>query len=72
MPQQSLDGVLVLTKPGNTNRGRKLSTVDLHIKAPCFTKKVNSIFNIKRSRSKLVSTRSSIVLSLPLQLDFLD
>jgi len=36
-------------KPGNTNWGGRLSTVDLLIKVACFVKKVNNIFNVKRS-----------------------
>jgi hypothetical protein len=35
-----------------------------------FCKKVNNVFNIKSSLSKLVSTRRSIVLSLPLSVRF--
>ncbi len=46
-------------------RGR-LSTIDLLIKAPCSVNKVNNIFNIKSS-FKLVCTRWSTVLSLPVQ-----
>ncbi len=42
-------------------------TVDLLIKIGCFIEKVNNTFNIKRSSSKLFSTRRSTVLSLPLQ-----
>jgi len=51
-------------------RGR-LSTVDPIIKVACFVKKVNYIFNLKKSWSKLVSTRRLTVLSLPLQIGFL-
>ncbi len=40
------------------------------IKVACFVTKVKSIFNIKMSRSKLISSRRSTVLSLPLQLGF--
>ncbi len=36
-------------KPGNTNRRGRLSTIDLLIEVACFVKKVNNIFNIKRS-----------------------
>ncbi len=50
---------------GNTNRVEKLSTVDPVIRVACFVKKENNIFNIKMSRSELVSTRRSTVLSLP-------
>ncbi len=35
--------------PGNTNRGESLSTVDLLIKVACVGKKINNIFNVKRS-----------------------
>jgi hypothetical protein len=34
---------------GNTNRGGRLSTVDLLIKVACFVKKENNTFNIKMS-----------------------
>ncbi len=54
---------------GNTNWS---GTVDLLIKVACFVQKVKNIFNIKRTRSKIVSTRRSTVLSLPLQWDFPD
>jgi hypothetical protein len=47
---------------GNTNWG----SVDLLIKAACFVKNVNNIFNIKKSNSKQVRSRRSTVLSLPL------
>jgi len=53
-------------RPGNTNWGGRPSTIDLLIKVACFCKKENNIFNIKMSWSKLVSTRRSTVLSLPL------
>jgi len=43
---------------------RRLSTVYLLIKVACFVKLVNNIFNIKRSWSKLISTRRSTVLNL--------
>jgi hypothetical protein len=56
--------------PGNTNYGGRLSTIDLLIKVACFVKKEKYIFNIKMSYSKLVGTRRSTVLSLPLQQDF--
>jgi len=36
-------------KPGNTNRGGRLNTVDLLIKVACFVQRVNNIFNIKRA-----------------------
>jgi len=45
-------------------RGR-LSTVDLHIKAACFVKKVNNVCVFKNSWYNLVSTRRSTVLCLP-------
>jgi hypothetical protein len=45
----------------------KLSTVDLLIKVTCFVTNEINIFNIKRNTSKLVFSRRSIVLSLPLQ-----
>ena len=56
---------------GNTNWGGRLSTVDLLIKVGCFAKKVNNIFIINRSWSKLVSTRWSTVLILPFSKDSL-
>jgi hypothetical protein len=46
-------------------RGR-LSTIDLLVKITCFVKK-DKQFSIKSSSYKLVSTRRSTVLSLPLQ-----
>jgi hypothetical protein len=36
----------------------------------CFLKKVNNIFNMSSSKLKLVRTRRSTVLSLPLSLGF--
>jgi len=36
----------------------------------CFVTKVITIFDVKTSRTKLVSTRSSTVQSFPLQLGF--
>jgi hypothetical protein len=45
-------------------------TIDLLIKVARFISMVNNIFNMKRNRSKLVSTRRSTVLSLSLQLVF--
>jgi len=62
---RSIDG-----HKGNTYWGGRLSTVDLTFKVVCFAKNMNNIFNIKRSWSKLVSTRRSTVLSLFLQWDF--
>ncbi len=52
---------------GNTYRWGKLGTDDLQIKVACFVKRPDNTFNIKMSRSKLVSITSTI-LSLPLQL----
>jgi hypothetical protein len=52
---------------GNTNLGGRLSTIYLFIKVACFVKKVNNIFTIKRTWNKLVGTRRSTVLGLPLQ-----
>jgi hypothetical protein len=43
------------------------STVNLLIKKACFEKKVNNIFNMKKSSFKLVCKRKSTVLRLPLQ-----
>ncbi len=40
---------LLYTSPGNTDRGGRLSTVDLLIKVACFVKKEDNIFNIKMS-----------------------
>ncbi len=54
-------------KAWNTNRRGRLSTVDLLIKVACFVTKAVYIFDIKTSRSKLVSIRKSTVLGLPLQ-----
>jgi hypothetical protein len=54
----------------NTDRKGRVSTVDLLIRVACFVKKVDKIFNVKRSLSKLFSTRRSTVLSLPLHLVF--
>jgi hypothetical protein len=56
-----------VSKAGNTNWAERLSTVDLLIKVACFTNGVNNVFNIRRSLSKLVSTRRSTVQSCPLQ-----
>jgi hypothetical protein len=36
-------------RAGNTNRGVRLSTVELLIKVACFVKQENNIFNIKTS-----------------------
>ncbi len=38
-----------LALPGRSNRGGRISTVDLLIKVACFVKKVNNIFNVKMS-----------------------
>jgi hypothetical protein len=57
----------VTLKPGNTNWGGMLSTVDLLIKVAHLVKKENKNFNIKMRWSELVSTRRSTVLSLPSQ-----
>ncbi len=43
------------------------STVDLLIKDDCFVKRVLNIFNTKMSSPKLVRTRRSSVLNLPLR-----
>jgi hypothetical protein len=53
--------------PGNTNRGGRLSTVDLLIKLVRFVIKANNIFILKMGWSKKVSTRRSTVLSLSLK-----
>ncbi len=55
---------------GNTNQRGRLSTLDLLIKLGCFISKVNNVFNLKSSCTKLVSTRRSTVLILPLQRGF--
>ncbi len=47
-----------------TNIRGRLSMVDLLIRLARFVKKLYNIFNIKKSWSKLVSTRRSTVLSL--------
>jgi hypothetical protein len=52
---------------GTITEGGRLSTIDLHIMTAHFVKKANNIFNIKSDWSKLVSTKRSTVLSLPLQ-----
>jgi hypothetical protein len=49
----------------------RLSTLGLPIKAACFVKKINKIFNGQNSQSKLVSTRRSTVLSLSPQYSIL-
>jgi hypothetical protein len=51
--------------PGNTNSKGWLRTVDLLIKVACFAKKLNIVYIIKSSWSKLVVTWRSTVLSLP-------
>ncbi len=61
---------ILWVSPGNTYWGGRLSTIDLLTKTGCFVTWVNNIFNIKRSWSKLLSTRRSTVLSLPLPQDF--
>jgi hypothetical protein len=48
----------------------RLGMADLLIRVACFGKNVTHVFNIKNCQSKLVSTRRSIVLSLPLQKGF--
>jgi hypothetical protein len=53
--------------PVNPNGMVKISTVDLLIKVACCVKKWTIFCNIKSSWSKLVGTRRSTVLSLPLQ-----
>jgi len=45
----------------NTNRGARLNTVDLLVKVACFVKE-NIFFGVKRSLTKLLSTRRSILL----------
>ncbi len=56
---------LALPLPRNSNGKGRFNTIGPLIKVSCL-KKVNSILNIKSSWSKLVSTRRSTVLSLPL------
>ncbi len=59
-PRQELglaNGSWKTKETGNTNWGGRLSTIYLPIKVSCFIKKVNNVFNIWRSCSKLVSTR---------------
>ncbi len=48
----------------------ELSAVDFLIKSASFVKKVNNVCKIKNSLSKIVSTRSSTIMSPPLQLVF--
>ncbi len=55
--------------PGNTNWRGGLTTVELPIKVPCFVKKANNVCIMKRSWSKLFSSRRSAVQSLPLNKD---
>ncbi len=55
---------------GKTKWRGKFNTVNLLIKVPCFVTKVNNVSIVKSIRSKLVSTRRSIVLSLPLRQGF--
>jgi hypothetical protein len=45
----------------------RLSTVDFLISVACYVKKVNNVWNAKRSGSKPVSARRSTVMRLPLQ-----
>ncbi len=51
---------------GNLTEGKDewVSTIGLLIKETCFCKKVTNVFNIRRRKSKLVSTRWSTILSL--------
>jgi len=53
--------------PGKPYWRGRLSTVNLLIWVRSFEKKVNNIFSMKSSWSKLVSTRRSTVMILPLQ-----
>jgi hypothetical protein len=50
---------------GEKGEGREnqLKGEDLLFKVACFVRKINNIFNIKSSRSKLVSSRRSTVLA---------
>ncbi len=57
-------------QPGSTNEKGRISTVDLLIKAPCFVRKSNIFLYFKMRECKLVITRRSTVLSLPLQQGF--
>ncbi len=52
---------------GNSYWRGRLCTVDLLIKVGSLVKMVNNIFSMKRSWSKLESTRRSTMLILPLQ-----
>ncbi len=58
---------LFALEPGNANWKGRNSTVDLRIKVACFVIKVNNVCRIESTWSKLVSTRSSTVLSFPVQ-----
>jgi hypothetical protein len=60
-----------IVKPGNTNWSGRLSPVHLLIKVACFVIRVKDIFNLKSSWPRLVSTRRSIVLNLPIQQGFI-
>ncbi len=51
----------------NCEKQGRFSTVDLIFRVACFVKKENKVFNMKSSKSKLVSTRRSTVLTLPFQ-----
>jgi hypothetical protein len=50
----------------NTNWKKRLSTLDLVIQVACFVTNVIHIFDVKLSRTKLISTRRSTVLNHPL------
>jgi len=52
---------------GNTNERGRLCTLDLLSKVACFDKEVSIVSVFKSSLFKLVSTRRSMVLILPLQ-----
>jgi hypothetical protein len=59
--------MLYIVGQGILNEVGRLSTADLLIKVACLAKILKNLSNIKRSLSKLVGTRRSTVLSLPLQ-----
>jgi hypothetical protein len=55
---------------GIPNEGKSSVHLTSSVSTACFCKKGNDVCSIKSSLSKLVSTRRSMVLSLPLQYGF--
>ncbi len=58
---------LWFVQPRNANWKGSLSTIDPLIKLACFLRIVSNIFYLKRSLSRLLSTRRPTVLSTPFQ-----